>query len=142
MRLWKWWVIVVLAVSGPWYGITTHPQWMRVTWMPFEGAEDKPRDIAANFLLWVPFGWSMARDRGGRAGIASAVLATLAVSLTVEAAQLFFVMRDPSATDVVVGMLGSAAGSVAAPTRDWGDAGGGAEVDGRMGAYVRAPRRR
>ena len=126
MRSWAWWVLVVIAVSGPWYGVTRAPQWRRVTWIPFHGAEDKPQDMAANFILWVPFGLSFARERRGAARVAAAVAATLGISCAVEAAQLFFVLRDPSATDVVVGALGSAAGSVAAQAFDRRDPRGAA----------------
>jgi glycopeptide antibiotics resistance protein len=122
MNVWKWWVLVVIAVSGPWYGMTRHPQWHRVTWIPFHGAEDKPRDVAANFALWVPFGLSFASERRGWPRIAAVVSATFGISCAVEAAQLFFVLRDPSATDVVVGMAGGAAGSLAAQALHWGDA--------------------
>jgi glycopeptide antibiotics resistance protein len=126
MKLWKWWVLVVVAVSGPWYGVTRAPQWDRVTWIPFHGAEDKPRDMAANFAMWVPFGFSLAAERRGLGRVAAAFTATLGIACAVEAAQLFFVLRDPSATDVVVGLAGSAAGSVAAQAFHGRDARGAA----------------
>ena len=113
MKVWKWWVLVVLAVSGPWYGVVTHPQWNRVTWVPFRGAEDRPRDVAANFALWLPFGLSFAGASRGRHAVAAAALAAAAVSLPVETAQLFFRLRDPSATDVFMATCGSAAGALA-----------------------------
>ena len=81
MKAWKWWIVVVALASGPWYGLTSTPQWSRVTWMPFLGKEDKPGDMAANVL---------------------------------EAPQLFFVSRDPSATDIVMGILGTVVGAAAA----------------------------
>ena len=113
MKVWKWWVLVVLAVSGPWYGAVRHPQWNRVTWIPFRGAEDKPRDAAANFLLFVPFGLSFAGEGRGRHAVLAAGLAAAAVSVPAEAAQLFFRFRDPSATDVLMAVCGSAAGALA-----------------------------
>jgi len=121
MKVWKWWILVVLAVSGPWYGVVRAPQWSRVTWIPFRGAEDKPRDVAANFLLFLPFGLSFAGGARGRTGIAASALAAAAVSLPVETAQLFFRLRDPSATDVLMAALGSAAGSLAAQAFQWSD---------------------
>ncbi|HEY2434599.1 MAG TPA: VanZ family protein [Vicinamibacterales bacterium] len=124
MKLWKWWVLVVFVVSGPWYGVTRTPQWSRVTWIPFHGREDKPSDVAANFALWLPFGWSFAARRRGGARLMVAGLAALGFSAVAETSQLFFVMRDPSATDVFVGMLGSAAGSLAAQAFDGSDARG------------------
>ena len=114
MKLWKWWLLVVIAASGPWYGVTRTPQWQRVTWIPFHGAEDKPRDMVANVAMWVPFGFSFAAQRRGASRVAAAVAATLGASCAVEAAQLFFVLRDPSATDVLAGVAGSALGAIAA----------------------------
>lgn len=114
MKLWMWWILVVVVVSGPWYGIVREPQWARVTWVPFHGFEDKPSDVIANFLLFVPFGWSfaMSRPRTLRTVIA-AVAWGFAVSLAVEIAQLFYRRRDPSATDVFMAICGAAAASLA-----------------------------
>ena len=117
MTWWKWWILVVVAASGPWFGVVRQPQWKRVTWIPFTGAEDKPRDIAANVLLYVPFGLSLALDRGAKRGVRAAMLAALALSLPVEMGQLFFRLRDPSATDVLMAVAGSAAGAAAARSR-------------------------
>jgi glycopeptide antibiotics resistance protein len=124
MRLWKWWVLVVVIVSGPWFGIVRQPQWTRVTWIPFTGDEDKPRDVAANILMFVPFGFSYAAARRGRHRLAEAVFASLLLSLSVEIPQLFYRLRDPSATDVLMAMCGSAAGSIAAQAFDRRDARG------------------
>jgi glycopeptide antibiotics resistance protein len=124
MKLWKLWILVVVVVSAPWFGVVRHPQWTRVTWIPFTGEEDRPRDVAANFLLYVPFGLSLAHDRGARHGVAAAALAALAVSLPVETSQLFFRLRDPSATDLLMAVCGSAAGSLAAQAFDWRHASG------------------
>jgi glycopeptide antibiotics resistance protein len=125
MKLWKWWVLVIAIASGPWFGIVRAPQWTRVTWIPFTGAEDRPRDVAVNLLMFVPFGWSFAasRQRHSR-DVITAVLASLAVSLAVEVPQLFYRLRDPSATDVLMAMCGTAAGSLAAQAFDRRHAGG------------------
>jgi len=114
MKAWHWWFLVVIAVSGPWYGLVRDPQWHRVTWIPFLGAEDKPQDILMNFLMWVPFGLLFPRVRRGAAGVAVAAAVGAALSLAVEVPQLFFRLRDPSATDVLMAICGTAAGSVAA----------------------------
>jgi glycopeptide antibiotics resistance protein len=114
MKFWKWWVLLIAIVSGPWFGIVREPQWSRVTWIPFTGPEDKPRDVVANFLMFVPFGMSFAARRRGTGATAQTLLAGLAISLAVEAPQLFYRLRDPSATDVMMAVCGSAAGSLAA----------------------------
>jgi glycopeptide antibiotics resistance protein len=123
MKLWMWWILVVTAVSGPWFGIVREPQWGRVTWIPFHGFEDKPRDIAANFLLFVPFGWSFVASRPGARGVRAAIGWSAALSLAVEVPQLFYRLRDPSATDVLMAMCGAAAGSIAFQAFNGSDAG-------------------
>ena len=130
MRSWPFWTLLVIAVSGPWFGVVRDPQWERVTWIPFFGFEDRPRDAVVNFLLYVPFGWSFAKTGGGR-GVAAAMAAGAALSLAVEIPQLFFRLRDPSATDLLMALCGSGAGSVASQAfhrRDTSGAAGGREA--------------
>jgi glycopeptide antibiotics resistance protein len=124
MKAWHWWFLIVVAVSGPWFGIVREPQWQRVTWVPFHGLDDKPRDMAANLLMWIPFGLTFARDRRGAGRVAIVVLASLGLSLVAEVPQLFYRLRDPSATDVVMAMCGSAAGALASQAFHRRDAGG------------------
>ena len=112
MRSWPLWICVIAAASGPWFGFVSEPQWSRVTWIPFHGSEDTPRDIAVNFLMFVPFGWSFVKTPRP-AAILHTVLAAAAVSAAVEAPQLFYRLRDPSATDVVMAICGAGAGSLA-----------------------------
>jgi glycopeptide antibiotics resistance protein len=107
------WILLIALASGPWFGVVPRPQWSRVTWLPFHGRDDKPRDMAVNFLMFVPFGWSFVRTRPGARGVMAAMSAAAAVSVAVETPQLFFKLRDPSTTDVVMAVCGSAAGSLA-----------------------------
>jgi hypothetical protein len=135
MRSWPFWSLLVIAVSGPWFGVVSHPQWERVTWIPFFGFEDKPRDVLVNFLLFVPFGWSFAKSGGGRT-VGAAMAAGAALSLAVEIPQLFFRLRDPSATDVLMAVCGAGAGSVASQAfhrRDARSAAGRREAGERCG---------
>ena len=112
-RSWPLWIVVIAIASGPWFGIVSRPQWERVTLIPFHGFEDKPRDVLVNFLLFVPFGWSLVKSAPARGRVGTAILAAALVSIGVEIPQLFYRLRDPSATDVVMAMCGAAAGSVA-----------------------------
>jgi len=131
MRSWPLWVVVIAIASGPWFGIVHRPQWERVTWVPFHGFEDAPRDVLVNFLLFVPFGWSIAKTRSGRGAVGTAILAGALVSIAVEIPQLFYRLRDPSATDVFMAICGAAAGSLGAKAfyrRDTGRAPGGREA--------------
>ena len=113
MKLWIWWILLVVVISGPWFGGVRHPQWGRVTWIPFHGFEDKPRDVVANFLMWAPFGWSFVASRRDARAVAAAIGWSAVISLAVEIPQLFYRLRDPSATDVLMAVCGAAAGSVA-----------------------------
>ena len=136
IRSWPFWILVIAVASGPWFGVLSHPQWERVTWIPFHGTEDKPKDVLVNFLLFVPFGWSFAKssafarataDRRSVRFTLGATIATAAVvSIAVEAPQLFFRLRDPSATDVVMAICGAGAGSLASQAFHRGDPGGAA----------------
>jgi glycopeptide antibiotics resistance protein len=108
--LWVWWIPVVLAISFPWSGLISSPQWDRVHPIPFTDPADRPRDFLANILLFVPFGYSYGR----RASVWRAVAIAAAVSVTAEATQLFSTTRFPSATDITAALTGSALGAVAA----------------------------
>jgi glycopeptide antibiotics resistance protein len=110
VRFWQVWILLIVVVSGPWFGLTRTPQWDRVTWVPFTGAEDKPRDAIANLILFVPLGWTLYSRRPDARGAALAVAAGCATSVAVESMQLFCVLRDPSATDVLMNTCGTAAG--------------------------------
>lgn len=112
-RSWPLWVLVIAILSGPWFGIVRHPQWNRVTLVPFHGSEDRPKDMAVNLLMFVPFGWSFAKSRGGRVTTLQAIGMAALVSTAVEIPQLFYKLRDPSATDVFMAMVGAATGSLA-----------------------------
>lgn len=110
MKLWRWWIVLVFVVSGPWFGVTTSPQWKRVEWMPFTSKENKPRDVIANVLLFVPLGWSFGASRPGRRGAALAIATGFATSLVAESLQVFWILRDPSATDLLTNTCGTALG--------------------------------
>ena len=105
--LWLWWVPVVWLVSFP-LGLTAVPQWHRVHAIPFTDPADKFLDLAVNFLLFVPFGYSWA---GWRPGWVALVAAAAATSISAELLQLFSTVRYPSGTDVVYAMAGAIGGA-------------------------------
>ncbi|HEX5476003.1 MAG TPA: VanZ family protein [Vicinamibacterales bacterium] len=107
MKLWRWWVVVVLVVSGPWFGLLRQPQWQNVHWMPFSDPADKPLDVLDNLLLFLPFGWSSAADKQR---LSKAASLALAMSVLAESTQLFSRFRYPSGTDVLMGVAGTVVG--------------------------------
>jgi glycopeptide antibiotics resistance protein len=126
VRSWPFWILFIAIASGPWFGFVREPQWSRVTWIPFQGFEDRPRDMLVNFLLFVPFGWSFAKSRPPFTAVWMAIAVAAVVSIAVEIPQLFFRLRDPSATDVVMALCGAAAGSLASQAFYRRDPGGAA----------------
>ncbi len=110
--LWCWWIPVVVGLSLPVFGFTRHPQWGRVHLVPFSDPEDKPRDELVNIGMYVPFGYLYARRRPLPRAILGVVLWAFVVSVGAEATQLFSIERNPSATDVSMGVVGAALGAL------------------------------
>jgi len=75
-------------------------------------------DIAANVLLYLPFGaclgWLLASRLGGPLALACATLAGLLLSTGIEVAQIFETRRVASLADVVSNGLGTLAGAALA----------------------------
>ena len=107
--LWVWWIPVVLIASFP-LGLTSVPQWDRVHLVPFTDPADKVEDFAVNILLFVPFGYSFARNRG----LAWLPLAAGLVSAVAELSQLFSTVRYPSGTDLAYAVVGAVIGGLVA----------------------------
>lgn len=72
------------------------------------------RDTVLNFLCFIPFGFVLAMLRGQRGSFVFAFFACAIASLSVEAAQVCFEGRTPSATDWGSNVLGAAVGAWAA----------------------------
>lgn len=105
MPLWSWWVIVIWLVCLPWPGMA--PQADRdVQLVPFTGRADRPRDVIANVLLFLPFGYLFAAAHPRR-GYLRLLATAAAISLTAESLQLLSPARYPSATDVVMNTGGA-----------------------------------
>ena len=100
---------MVLIASFP-LGLTWSPQWDRVHLVPFTDPADKVEDFAVNILLFVPFGYSFARNRG----LAWLPVAAGLVSAVAELSQLFSTVRYPSGTDVAYAVIGAVIGGLVA----------------------------
>ncbi len=117
LPVWVWWIPVVVGLSLPVFGFTPHPQWQRVHLVPFTDPDDKPRDELVNIAMYVPFGYLYARRRRMPQLLLGVVLWSAVVSVGAEATQLFSIERNPSATDVSMGVVGSVAGALLARWR-------------------------
>jgi VanZ family protein len=75
-------------------------------------------DIAANLLLYLPFGaclaWMLAARAGAVLGFAGAVLAAAALSTAIEVAQIYETRRVASLADVAFNTLGAGGGALLA----------------------------
>ena len=85
----------------------------RLTWAPTTRS-----DIAANVLLYLPFGaclgWMLAARLGGPVAIALASVAGLLLATCIEAAQVFETRRVASLADLVYNGVGALAGGALA----------------------------
>ncbi len=86
-----------------------HAHWRRVAWVPFATGSVRPVDIILNVALYVPFGIYFPAG-SWRRGVAIGVPAALALSGTLEFAQVWSHVRFPSATDVAMNVLGASLG--------------------------------
>ena len=117
--LFSLWTAVIILLVVPWASVQDHAHWTRVAWVPFVSPPVKAGDVIRNVLLYVPWGYLLARHVRP-AGISAWRVAGFAfiVSLATEATQLMSHGRFPSATDVacnVAGAWGGALWAVRAP---------------------------
>jgi len=105
-------VAIVLAVAVPWTTFAGHSHWSRVDWIPFVSRRPRLTDVVGNLALCIPLGLSLGL--GFSRGVALAAAVTLALSLFVEALQIYSHERFPSMTDVVCNVAGAVAAATAA----------------------------
>lgn len=103
------WTGVIVVAVVPWYRIQDHSHWAGVQWIPFQPPL-RLRDIVANILFYIPFGYLCLRAVDRR--VWRVVLAACALSLLTELTQVFSHGRFPSATDLVCNTAGAWLGAV------------------------------
>lgn len=91
------------------------------------------RDVALNFLCFIPLGYLLMVARGQRGSLLFPVFVCAGASLCVEVVQIFIETRNPSGLDVVLNTWGGAAGAWVARHRVRGSA-------GRQGGLFGTPR--
>ena len=112
------WILVILWVAVPWWGFQDHLHWGSVQWIPFVSPPVRLLEIAANVILYLPFGALFTWSRPTRGGVLWRALAwALLLSGLTEASQLFSHGRFPSVTDLVANGLGALIGARAAMSR-------------------------
>ena len=102
-------VAAIVAATFPW-DLRDHAHWSKVAWIPFATGIVRPTDLLLNAALYLPFGFLLAA-RMRRAPVVTTVVAALVLSSLMELAQVWSHVRFPSATDVVMNVLGAAIGA-------------------------------
>lgn len=109
-------VVVIVLATAPW-DLRDHPHVYKVSWIPFLSGIVRPVDVLANLALYFPLGYVFPlRGRAGR--LAAACSAGLLLSLVMETTQVWSHVRFPSATDLLLNVVGCAAGAMIAIRRD------------------------
>jgi len=99
---------IIVAATLPWE-FTNHAHWRRIVWVPFTGIV-RPLDLVGNALLYVPLGIALQWRTPCDARL-SGILAAAVLSVSMETAQIWSHYRFPSATDVLMNVIGVLAGA-------------------------------
>ena len=106
------WTALILLLVVPWLNYQNHSHWARIGWIPFFSKDVKLRDIAANVLLYAPWGYFWVRQRRDPSrGVWPIILFAAVLSVATEASQSYSHGRFPSATDVTCNLFGAFVGA-------------------------------
>ena len=105
-------VIAIAAATFPW-DWQDHPHWGKVAWVPFSTGIVRPIDLLLNVALYFPLGFLLS-SKSTRSRFATALVAGLLLSTLLELTQVWSHLRFPSATDIVMNVLGSLIGAFGA----------------------------
>ncbi len=98
--------LVLLATTWPISDFQDHPHWFRVEWLPFSQYQ-RPFDVVANVLLFVPFGAAAAAGATDRRRVRLVMYAGLALALAVELSQVYTHNRVATTTDIITNTAGA-----------------------------------
>ena len=106
------WTGLILLLVVPWLTFKNHSHWDRIAWIPFFSSEVKVRDIVANVLLYVPWGYFWARQRPDPTQrVRLVVVLAAGLSILAELSQVYSHGRFPSTTDITCNLIGAVAGA-------------------------------
>ena len=106
------WTAAIIATCVPFFDLHAHAHWYKVSWIPFISPPVKPSDIAANILIYVPFGF-LSRPRRLRVRVRRVAAGAAVLSFACELSQVFSHGRIPSSTDIASDVIGAAIGVAA-----------------------------
>jgi glycopeptide antibiotics resistance protein len=116
---------LIMLGTFPW-DLQDHAHWNRVAWLPFATGIVRPLDLLVNLLIYLPLGYTLQAARGPGDLRARVGATAFALSLLLEISQVWSHVRFPSATDVVMNVVGAVAGAsmwlarAARPVREGG----------------------
>lgn len=98
--------LILLATTWPLSDFQDHSHWLRVEWVPFSQYQ-RPLDVVANVLLFVPFGAAAAAGTADPRRVRLVMYAGLGLALAVELSQVFTHNRIATTTDVITNTAGA-----------------------------------
>lgn len=101
-------IALVVAATLP-LDFQDHSHWRRVAWVPWLSGVVRPLDLVVNALLYAPLGFALRNRVDARSPVV--VLVALALSTSMEVAQVWSHWRYPTATDVAMNVAGAWAGA-------------------------------
>jgi len=107
------WTAAIIATCVPFTNLQNHTHWYKVQWIPFYSPPVKLTDVAANILIYVPFGFLGRPRKDLRVRFKRGVTAAALLSTAVETTQLYSHSRFPSSTDIACDVIGAAIGIAA-----------------------------
>lgn len=110
-------LIAVGAMTLPAAGLTRHPDWNRIEWIPFHDPTASAADLLANVFLFLPLGLFM--QKVARWALWKTVLVGVALSFFGEFYQVFCVDRHPDSTDILTNTIGALIGATFAGSVHW-----------------------
>lgn len=102
-------IALIVAVTFPWR-LEDHAHWGNIRWWPFGEGIVRPHDVAGNLLLYVPLGLVLPLA-SRQARIAAAFALGLALSCSIELAQVWSHHRIPTLLDVLLNVSGALLGA-------------------------------
>jgi glycopeptide antibiotics resistance protein len=109
-KLWLIWIAIILAFTMPWSSYVGHSHWTLVRWIPFYDHPLVLSDVLGNVVLFVPYGFFLARalPRSSRKRVwVITLLTAVTLSTSVEFVQVYSHDRIASTTDIGSDLLGA-----------------------------------
>lgn len=110
-----WVIVILITTTFPWGDFVGHAHWQQIRWIPVPRDPSSLRDwfdVAANVLLFVPFGsFLILAGPSHKAPIGLAAASAFLLSASVEFYQVFCHRHFPSSLDICTNVVGAVLGA-------------------------------